>query len=144
MGGGTPTRYVRRMTTVEHSDSETFEAVIVLHLASGKLPDGDLSDAEAKRIVELTASHTASLSPEYGVQVVGDVARSLAATGDPAKTLARVVQAAEHLRDHLSPEAKRGLIDDLRSIASADGVVTGAERDFVEAAAKTLDVSPAS
>ncbi|MCH9688629.1 MAG: TerB family tellurite resistance protein [Deltaproteobacteria bacterium] len=130
------------MTTVDQSDSQTFEAVIVLHLAGGKLPDGDLSDVEAQRIVELTTRHTAGLSPEYGAQVVRDVATALASTSDPAQTLARVVAAAEHLRDHLSPQAKQQLVDELRSIASADGHVSGAEQQFIDAAAKTLGVDP--
>lgn len=128
------------MTTVDDADSRTFEAVVLLYLASGKLPDGDLSEAEGQRILELVHRHTERLAPSYGERVVTDVAARLTALDDPQHRLAAVVEAAEHLAGALTRSARQGIADELRSIARADGRVSPHERDFVEAVAKTLGV----
>ncbi len=126
------------MTTVDDADSRTFEAVVLLYLASSKLPDGDLDAAEATRILELTRAHTTGLAPHYGTQVVHDVSAALAGAPDDGKRLAMVVEAAERVGATLSVPAKRGLIDELTSITTADGAQSSQERDFVTAVAKTF------
>lgn len=132
---------VPAVTTLDQADSQTFEAVVLLYIASSKLPDGDLADKEAKRVVTLTARHAAELAPGYAEQVVHDVAAGLAASTDIDQRLAKVVKAAEHLATALDDDAKRTLVDELKSIARADGVVTDNESAFVDAAAKTLGVA---
>lgn len=129
--------YVNEVAT---SDTATFEAVVLLYLSSSRLPDDELGDAEARRILSLTRRHTEGLAPGYAEQVLRDVSARLAAAREPAGRLGLVVGAAEHLRDHLSPEAAAALVDELRSIIRADGQITQSERDFVAAAARTLGV----
>lgn len=126
------------MTTVEHADSRTFEAAVLLYLACSKLPDGDLADAEASRVLELTRRHTSGLAESYGTQVVADVAAKLAAAPDSAASLAQVVDAAEILAKALDGKSKREFVDELKSIANADGNMLPQERSFIDAVAQTF------
>ena len=128
------------MTTVDDADSRTFEAVVLLYVAAAKLPDGDLGEAEARRILELTRRHTAGLAESYGEGVIADVAERLAALTEPQDRLAAIVDAAEHLARALERSAKQGIADELRSIARVDGTVSAGERDFVEAVVQTFGV----
>lgn len=130
------------MTTVDDADSRTFEAVILLYLACSKLPDDELSEAEAERILVLAHRHTAGLAPSYAEQVVQGVAAELAGLSDVDARLARVAQAAELVGRTLSVDAKEALVDELRSIARADGTVTPGEREFVRAVAQTFGLDP--
>ena len=129
------------MTTVDDADSRTFDAVLVLYIACSKFPDNDLDEAQAAKILALTEAHTAGLAHGYAERALSDVSQSMSAAGTPEKQLSMVVEAAEHLAAALDVEAKRDLVRELRTIASADGQYTGAERSFVEAAAKTLGVA---
>lgn len=131
------------MTTVDDADSQTFDAVLVLYLACSKLPDDNLDESQARRILTLTEAHTAGLAHGYAERALADASQGLAAAGSPGAQLAMVVSAAEHLAVALDEPSKRALIQELRSIASADGDFTGPERDFVDAAAKTLRVPDA-
>ena len=128
------------MSTVDDADSATFDAVLTLYLACSKLPDGDLDDEQARRILELTRQHTAGLAPHYGERALHDAAEALSRAATPQAKLALVVAAAEHLADALDRVAKEELVAELGSIAVADGSYTAPERDFVEAVAKTLGV----
>lgn len=128
------------MTTVEDANSQTFEAVVLLYVAASKLPDGDLDDSEAARILALTGKHTEGLSGAYAERVVADAAAALAAESEPSQRLAKVVAAAEHIAQTLSQSAKAELVDELQSIVDADGVETSQERAFVDAAARTFGV----
>ena len=128
------------MTTVDDADSRTFDAVLVLYIACSKLPDNLLDEAQGARILALTEAHTAGLAHGYAERALSDVSKSLVAAGSPDAQLKMVVEAAELLSKALGDEAKRSLVAELRSIAVADGQYTGAEQDFVTAAAKTLGV----
>jgi len=128
------------VTTVDDADSRTFDAVLVLYIACSKLPDNLLDEAQGARILALTEAHTAGLAHGYAERALSDVSKSLVAAGSPAAQLKMVVEAAELLSKALGDEAKRSLVAELRSIAVADGQYTGAEQDFVTAAAKTLGV----
>lgn len=129
------------VTSVEQADSETFDAVVLLYLAASKIPDGDLNAAEATRILELTRKHAKGLTGGYPQQVIKDVATKFAEAPDTDAKLSQIVAGAQRLAEHLDPHAKLDLVDDLQSIAEADGVVSSPERTFVEAAAKTLGLS---
>ncbi|MCA9651164.1 MAG: TerB family tellurite resistance protein [Myxococcales bacterium] len=131
------------MTTVKDADSRTFEAVILLYLACSKLPDGDLDEAEAHRILELTRRHTRELAPSYGERVVAQVSAELAQPHDAESRLAKVVEAAELLGRTLSERAKHELVDELTSIVAADGTLSSRERHFVRAVAKTFGLEQA-
>ena len=127
-------------TTVDDANSQTFEAVVLLYVAVSKLPDGDLDESEAARILSLTAKHTEGLSAAYTERVVADAAAALAAEADPEHCLAKVVAAAEHIAKALTVAAKVELVKELHSIVNADGAETSQEHDFVEAAARTFGV----
>lgn len=126
------------MTTVDNADSRTFDAVLMLYIACAKLPDGALDEREGARILSLVHRHTEGLAHGYAEQAVEDVAGKLAAAESPQAQLAMVVQAAEDLAVTLDADSKATLVDELRSIARADGENDPAELDFVEAVAKTL------
>ena len=128
------------MTTVDDADSRTFDAVLVLYIACSKLPDDNLDEAQAARILALTEAHTAGLAHGYAERALSDVSKALVEAGSIDAQLAMVVEAAELLGKVLDDEAKRSLVSELQSIAAADGQYTGAEQDFVKAAAKTLGV----
>ena len=127
--------------TVDEADSQTFDAVLVLYLACSKLPDGELDEAEARRILQLTAKHTAGLAHGYAHRAIADAAAGLSAATSPRAKLDMVVTAAEHLAERLSDEAKRAVLAELESIAAANGQVTDQEREFVAATAMTLGLS---
>lgn len=128
------------VTTVDDADSRTFDEVLVLYIACAKLPDGVVDEAEGKRILELTHRHTQGLAEHYAEQALADVAKTFADAGGPAEQLSMVVASAEHLAEALDEDAKVQLIEELRTIAKADGVNSEVEHDFVDAAAKTLGV----
>lgn len=128
------------VTTVDDADSRTFDAVLVLYIACSKLPDDNLDEAQAARILALTEAHTSGLAHGYAERALSDVSKALVAAGSVDAQLEMVVEAAELLGKVLDDDAKRSLVDELQSIAAADGAYTGAEQDFVKAAAKTLGV----
>ncbi len=126
------------MTTVDDADSQTFEAVVLMYVASSKLPDGDLAETEAARILDLTREHTPGMSPAYATTVVADVCQRLASAQDVDARLAMVVAGAERIAKTLSMEAKRDLVQELRTIVESDGTQTQQEQEFVEAVAQTF------
>ena len=128
------------MTTVEAADAGTFDAVLLLYIACAKLPDGQLDEREAARILQLAHAHTEGLAEGYAEQAVEDVSRSLGQAGGPDAQLKLVVDAAERVKRNLDDAVKANLVDELRSIARADGTNNAAELQFVEAVAKTLGV----
>lgn len=127
-----------RVTTVEHADSQTFEAVVLLMLACGKLPDGELAQAEAQRVLELTRAYSEGLAEGYPEQVVREAAEKLAACDGPPALLALVERAAQHAAASLDEQAQAEVLDALRSIATADGTVEEEEHGFIEAVARTF------
>ncbi len=131
---------VSLVTTVDDADSRTFDEVLVLYIACAKFPDGEVDEAEGKRILELTHRHTQGLAEHYAEQALADVAKAFAEAGGPAEQLTMLVESAEHLAEALDEAAKVQLVEELRTIAKANGVDTEAEHDFVDAAAKTLGV----
>ena len=131
---------VPAVTTVDDADSGTFDAVLMLYIACAKLPDGTLDEREAQRILELTRAHTKGLSESYAMQAVEDVAHTLGQAEGPEAQLKLVVEAAQRVHRNLDDDVKANLVDELRSIARADGENASAELAFVEAVAKTLGV----
>lgn len=131
---------VRGVTTVDDADSGTFDAVLMLYIACAKLPDGELDEREAARILDLARAHTKGLAQHYAEQAVEDVSKALGQAADPQAQLKLVVDAAQRASRNLDDDAKASLVAELRSIARADGVNTSAELDFVHAVAKTLGV----
>ena len=128
------------MTTVEAADAGTFDAVLLLYIACAKLPDGQLDEREAARILQLVRNHTEGLAEGYAELAVEDVARTLGQATDVDAQLTLVVDAAERVKRNLDDDVKANLVDELRSIARADGSNNEAELLFVEAVAKTLGV----
>lgn len=128
------------MTTVDDADSGTFDAVLMLYIGCAKLPDGELDEREAARILDLARAHTKGLAPHYAEQAVEDVSKALGQAADPQAQLKLVVDAAQRASRNLDNDAKASLVAELRSIARADGVNTSAEFDFVHAVAQTLGV----
>lgn len=132
--------YRAPVTTVDDADSATFDAVLLLYVGCAKLPDGRLAEQEAQRILQLTRKHTEGLAAGYAEQAIEDVVHTLAQAAEPQAQLKLVVEAAQRARRFLDDEAKLELVDELRSIARADGHNERAELDFVDAVAKTLGV----
>ncbi|MEM6989174.1 MAG: TerB family tellurite resistance protein [Myxococcota bacterium] len=129
------------MSTVEDASEGTFEAVVMLYVASSKLPDGEISDAEAAQIMALIRKHSPGLTEGYGDQVVHDVARDLASATTPQARLGKVVAAAERVHARLDAGTKQMIVRELDGITQADGVQSSAERDFVRAAARTFGLA---
>ena len=122
------------------ADAATFEAVLTLYLACGKLADGDLDPTEMKVIVERTRAQMPELSAAYADAILSEVAREFVALDTDEARLRKVVLSAERLAEGLERPRQEAIIGDLIAIAQADGDVEAGELSFVEAAAKTFGV----
>lgn len=128
------------MSSIEDADALTFESVLLLYLACGKMTDGDLDEREAAIILERARAHTPGLPESYAASVLEEVARDFQSSATPEAMLNKVVLAAERVGERLDDDAQAKLIEDLISITEADGVVVGAERDFVLAVGRTFGI----
>lgn len=122
-------------------DDATFEAVLVLYLACGKLTDGDLDPGEVATIVSRAHAKVPGLAPSYADVVIRQVVKDFSELPDPETRLRRVVLAAERVANGLESTEQEAVVRDLIAISEADGEVSSAEREFVLAVAKTLGVS---
>lgn len=117
--------------------TEALRTVAYLHLTMAHGADGYLSDAELEAI-------TAHLHTRYTAgdraTVQGVVMEALARYLEREKTAGRSPEAALELCKHLAPAARQGVLEDLLSVAQADGVVLEGERRLLTALAACWDL----
>ena len=116
---------------------EALRNIAYLHLTMAHGADGYLSDVELEAITE-------HLHARYAVEdravAQGVVMAALAQYLERERTAGRSEDAALELCKHLSPEAREGVLEDLLSIAQADGVVLEPERRLLAALAECWDL----
>jgi uncharacterized tellurite resistance protein B-like protein len=83
-------------------------------------------------------------APEAELQQIGEVLKQTVADykalGSRQEKLDRAHQVTALLQGHATPEALQKILGDLHHIANADGVISDAEREFMQKTAQILGV----
>ena len=115
------------------------EDIATLCLAAAMTLDGYLSDSELMRIEEILHRHEGASDGRSLHTVIADVLDRM--TGEGVSPTELVDTTAERLRTRLTPIQKSMVLDDLREVARADGIVLQEERAFIENLARRWEVA---
>lgn len=108
-----------------------------LYLTMARRTTDYLSDDELETLTTMLQAQSSGAGRSEVQSVLMRALNDYAATGEEA-TEARVI--AEVLADHLSIEQRRAILEDLRELAEADGVVQKNEQGMLQALAKTWGI----
>lgn len=119
----------------------TLDALAYLYIAFGHAPDEVLTPEEMRTLAE----HLRAWVPEAEKDTVGDALKEAVAAykkmGSPRDKLARALECAKSLASDVPAEQHAQILEDLLSIARADGTVSREERSLMEAVGKILAAS---
>jgi uncharacterized membrane protein YebE (DUF533 family) len=119
------------------SDQQSLQSLAFLFLTFGHATDGGISLDEMRAL----ASRLKTWAPEADLAALGEIIKSTVAAykAEPDK-LAKARQCCATLGRTASPEEKQRVLADLVEIASADGVISDAERSFIDDTARDFAV----
>lgn len=123
------------MTSTEHR--ETLHALALLYLGMAHRADDYLSDAELKSVTERVQAQAEGFAWE-DVQDVVLAALDVYVDADAPEAL--TATAAERLAARLTPAERKAVLDDLRHVAGADGVVLADEHGLLARVALQWDL----
>ena len=122
------------------TDATTIDALAYLYIAFGHAPDEILTPEEMRTLSQRLQAWT----PDEDLEPIGDALKRAVATYKsieaPRDRLARALEQAQILAGAVSPDKLPRILEDLESIAQADGTVTREEDSFIEAIRKVLGV----
>ncbi len=118
----------------------TLHSLAFVYLACSQLPDGEVATSEMGAIVSRMLAWTSVGDEQIATDALKSAVASYQACDGADEELRQLVQHAEYLRMHLTPEQCQQVISDLITIVEADHKVLASESDFVLAAAKSLGV----
>ena len=120
------------------TSAATLDALAYLYIAFGHAPDEVLTPEEMHTL----ADHLGAWLPEDERPSVGDALKAAVATykglGSPREKLQRALESAKSLATSVPAEEHAQILEDLQSIARADGTVAREERSLMDAVAKML------
>lgn len=120
------------------TSAATLDALAYLYIAFGHAPDEVLTPEEMRTLAE----HLGAWLPEAEQNTVGAALKTAVATykglGSPREKLQRALESAKSLASSVPEKQHAQILEDLQSIARADGTVSREERSLMEAVAKVL------
>ena len=116
-------------------DHASLQHLCFLYLIIAHRPDGYLSDAELESVTRMLTARSEAQDRDKIQELVMDTLETYMLSSDLDDAM---LDAAEHLRDVLSRQAKEGVLADLRAIARADGVLLNEERLMLDRLAQTF------
>jgi succinate dehydrogenase/fumarate reductase flavoprotein subunit len=116
----------------------TLDALAFLYIAFGHAPDEVLTPEEMRTLAE----HLGAWVPEAEQNAVGAALKQAVAAyrklGSPRDKLQRALESAKSLAIAVPTQQHAQILEDLQSIARADGTVSREERSLMEAVGKIL------
>ena len=120
---------------------ETLSALAFLYLTFGQTTDGKLTGDEMREL----AKKLQDWAPEATLETIGEVLKSTVGEFKTLTTKAdRLKRAGEYstqLKGVLAADQAQRIIDDLRAIANADGMISPDELEFISQTARSLGVT---
>lgn len=109
-----------------------------LYVAAAMHPDGQLSDAEVRRIIDLISVRVGESQSDLSDRVVLGALEAFPRDQDAQGRI--VGHVARTLSGFLNDQEKEAVLSDIGAIASSDGIVLTEERTFVEWLANLWEV----
>lgn len=116
-------------------DHDKLQRLSFLYLALAQLSDDYLSNAGLESVTRMLTARSAEQDRDKMQALVMD---TLDAYLNSADVESAMQNAAEHLRDVLSTAEKNDVLEDLQSIAKADGILLSDEQDVLDRLGRAL------
>jgi serine/threonine protein kinase len=117
-------------------------ALAFLYVTMGEATDDNLTPDEMRTLADRLHRRAPDLSLEHLGQVLRQTVQAYKEASTREEKLRRALQYASILRNTLDVAVRRAILDDLRAVAEADGVVLSEELGFFSAAARMLGLDP--
>lgn len=119
-------------------DHASLQRLAFLYLAIAHRSDDYLSDAELESVTRMLTARSEADDRAEIQPLVMDTLETYMHTEDVDEAMRA---AAEDLVDVLSPDAKAAVLDDMKTIAKADGVLLSNEQGMLDAVARVWNVN---